>query len=102
MPCWTITTVKLELKNASLDLLKKALEAQGKQNIYVNTAMGIVTWGYGRDGYNKNTGQISVQTKSDGNAIRRAYSAEVVKKTASRFGWQVQQSGENRFAIIKR
>jgi hypothetical protein len=90
--------VKLELKDASLDLLKKALESLGYR-VYDQTEQEL-KWIGGR--YNKADGKLTISDVTTGNAIRRGYTAELVKKQATRFGWQIKKTGENKFAIIKR
>lgn len=98
MPCDTISTVSIELKNANLDILKKVIEKLGytaRQN-----SVGI-SWGYGRYSYNQNTGQLTVEYESEVVQIKRSYAAEMVKAKASRFGWRVRQVGEYKFQIQK-
>jgi hypothetical protein len=34
--------------------------------------------------------------------MKRAYSGEVVKSTAKKFGWQVKELGANKFQVVKR
>ena len=98
MPCNTMTRVKLELNNANLELLKKALEVLGYR-VYEQTEQ-VLRWVGGR--YDKTSGKLIIDDEKTGNAIRRGYTAELVKKQATRFGWQIKKTGENKFAIIKR
>lgn len=99
MPCYTITEVKLELKNANLDLLTKAINKVG-QNAYVQLRENGLVWNGGS--YDKTTGILSVRNGADGKLVKRAYSCEIVKSQASRFGWQCKEIGQFKYQIIKR
>lgn len=98
MPCNTITQVRLELQNANIDLLKKALEGLGK--LPVKDGEKRLYWQGGN--YNKDTGKLTVLDQKFGETVKRAYSAEIVKAQAKRFGWQVKQTSEFKYQIIKR
>jgi hypothetical protein len=98
MPCYTITTVSLELKNANLEMLKAALTKLGMYGIYSTDK--AVNWSGGS--YNKETGKLTVTNTTLGNRIKQAYSGEVVKSQAKRFGWQLKEVAENKYEIIKR
>ena len=99
MPCYTITEVKLELKNANLDLLTKAINKVG-QNAYVQLRENGLVWNGGS--YDKTTGILSVRNGTDGKLVKRAYSGEIVKAQASRFGWQYKEIKPFTYEIIKR
>jgi len=99
MPCYTITTVKLVLTNANLDLLKKAIEGMG----YVVDRYGEkLFWRNGSYDKVKGTLNLVGGTEEQGNAIRRAYSTEVLKKNATKFGWQLKKVKENKYQLLKR
>jgi hypothetical protein len=98
MPCDTIVTVKLELKNANLTLLQKVVEEITGRKAYVSG--NIVSWGTGS--YNKLTSQLTVRSQSDGQQIKRAYSGELVKAQAKRFGWQIKEISQYQYQILKR
>jgi hypothetical protein len=98
MPCNTMTRVKLELKKANMDLLKKAVEGiYGR--VYVESKDRI-SWSGGS--YDRNTGMLTVRSESEGNGIRRAYSTEIVTAQAKRFGWTMKQTGTNQYEVVKR
>lgn len=111
MPCDTIqtATVQSELKNINIRLLKKALEAMG---FTVNEKDGFLTF-YGTY---KETGQRHVGTYQNGkfkeqvkgyntpleiNAVKRAYSAQIVQQTAKSFGWKLTKKGANHYTAQK-
>lgn len=112
MPCNTIqtSTVQAELKNINIRLLKKALEAMG---FTVNEKDGYLTF-YGTY---KETGGNHVGTYQNGkfkeqvrgysepleiNAIKRAYSAQIVQQAANSFGWKLTKTGANTYEAQKR
>jgi hypothetical protein len=99
MPCDSIITVDLELKNANLALLTKAINNIMK-NAYVQVRNNGLVWNGGS--YDKTTGMLSVSNEADGKLIKRAYSGEIVKAQASRFGWSIKETSQFRYEIIKR
>ena len=100
MPCYTITTAKLELKNANPTLLKKAIEKLMGKGTQFQEARGVLYFNGGT--YTKATGILEVRNEAVGRQIKRNYSGEVVYAQAKRFGWQVKQTAENKYEIIKR
>jgi len=112
MPCDTIqtVTVEAELKNINWKLLKKALEAMG---FTVNAKEGFLTF----YGVHKETGTYHVGTYQNGkfsekvsgnndpleiNAVKRAYSHQIIKSAASTFGWKLNKSGKHTYSAQKR
>lgn len=100
MPCDTRYRVTLELKNASIDLLRKAVEQALKEKATLYDDQKTLAW-YG-GGYNRDTGILTVRNAKEGNAIKRAYSEQMVRAQAQRFGWQVKSLGNNKYEVIKR
>lgn len=98
MPCNTLTSVKLALEKANMTLLRKAIESI-YGTIYTQTA-DYMSWPNGS--YDRNKGMLTVRSESKGNEIRRAYSTQIVKQQAARFGWQVKSTGTNQFELNKR
>lgn len=99
MPCYTITEVKLKLDNPNIDLLKKAIEVvTGIGNI--TDLQDSLTWNGGK--YFKRTNMLSVPDKTVGKEIKRAYSAELVRAQAKRFGWSLKQVNQYKYQITKR
>lgn len=100
MPCYTITTVTLELKQADTAALKKALESLGLDPYVSSYNEQQINFRNGS--YDRSTGKLTVRNEETGKAIKRAYSAELVQMQAKRFGWQVKKISENKYEIIKR
>lgn len=112
MPCDTIqtVTVKAELKNINHKLLKKALEAMG---FTVNEKDGYLTF-YGVNSetgsYHRGTYQNGVfreqievgQAPLEINAVKRAYSAQVVQSAANTFGWKLTKTSKHTYSAQKR
>lgn len=102
MPCNTITSVTLVLKNANLDLLKKALEGLGylvnkvSHGLQFRKNRGLTTFNY----YSF-TGEFNAENLESANAIKRAYTSQIVQNQASRFGWKVKSLSANKFQIQK-
>lgn len=99
MPCWTITEVKLKLDNPNIDLLKKAIKAV----IGIDSILEIkssLSWQGGN--YKKETGILTTRNEAQGREIKRAYSAELVKAQAKRFGWQIKEVEKYKYQITKR
>lgn len=84
MPCDTITTVKLKIERADHHLMDMAIKASGVSATF-----------------DASTSELIVRNEGDGNKVKRAYSAELIRQNASKFGWRVKQTGENRFRIQK-
>jgi len=101
MPCDTVTSVTLVLKNANLDLLKKALEGLGY--IVTKTSQGLrFCTRYGPTfNYYSQTGEFNAENLESANAIKRAYTSQLVQNQASRFGWKVKTLSANKFQIQK-
>jgi len=99
MPCDTITQVSLELTNANLDLLKKAIEeitgCTARQ--YKETSLE-----WARGSYDKRRGLLSCRDTVEAENIKRQYAAETVKAKAARFGWQVKKVDQFKYQVIKR
>jgi hypothetical protein len=62
------------------------------------------TKGYGQSGTLSVSGTMTLVNVNDeeARAIKRAYSVEVVKSAASRFGWNVKQPTATTFQIVRR
>ena len=98
MPCNSITSVTLDLKNANLALLKAAIEKQGWKVQHDGTTL---TWDYGRSRYSQVTGELTTRSQENGETIKRAYTSQLVQYQASRFGWHVKALSDNKFQIQK-
>ncbi len=106
MPCWSQQTSTVSFSaNTDLKLLAKALEGLGfvvrldvasKALLFSNASTGQS--GTFQDG----SLTIKSAKKEDMNVFKRAYSTEVVRSAAQRFGWQVKQPSANTFQVTRR
>lgn len=96
MPCNTVTSITLELKNANLELLKKALESLDYK---VDQKDRYLSWQTGD--YNGYTGEFQVRYEEVGYKIKRAYTSQLVQYQAKRFGWKIKALSDNKFQIQK-
>ena len=101
MPCYQVQTCSVELNNADLDLLKKALEKEGYTVIRQNGLKSITFSKGGVTGSYRNNqlsfNYSSSSQKPDSDAIKRAYSDQVIKAKAAEYaddGWEMEQDGE--------
>jgi len=106
MPCDTIQRSKVDFKLevTDLNLLKAGLEKLGYK---VN--LGTKTLSFHDSSFNIRgefrKGKLEVETinrEFDVNAVKRAYSTEVVKVTARKFGWTLNETSENKFEAVRR
>lgn len=121
MPCWLKQTTPVDLgPNTSIELLTTALRGLG---FHINDQNYSAQRGYkfSADCFTRNDfRRMSVVVTNDNkieigyastdarvlpdklNAIKRAYSTEVVKSTANRFGWRLQQKEQNQLVAMRR
>jgi len=100
MPCNTRQTSVIQWNaNTDVVLLQLALQAEGFSAVKVEDGLRFeagYTRGWFRDGTMRIEGVI------DENSLKRAYSAQVVKSAAKRFGWAVQQRSAQEFQVTRR
>lgn len=117
MPCWTVQENGLEIKNPDPETMISALAALG---FSVNqTADAIRDGHFEADCFSGDCAYCSVTWKRDGlklhlsraakitmealtSKVKVAYSGEIVKTAAKRFGWSVKQTSETQFQVIRR
>ena len=89
MPCDRITTQTVEISNCNKDILEAALKHEG-WNVD-RTSYGLYFYKAGVSG----TYMRDLELRGNVNAadIQRAYSNEVVRQTARKFGWTVKATG---------
>jgi len=61
---------------------------------------GIIWFG-ASEWYNPKTGESVLRQNRDVNALKRAYSKQVVLSQAKRFGWGVKVENESQFVMMK-
>lgn len=98
IPCDTIQTVGVKLAIADLDTLERALRTMGG---YVARSGEVIYFGRG-ESFNKVTGELRVTSQDRAALIKRAYSAEIVKAQAKRFGWHLKETAPYQFEVVKR
>lgn len=106
MPCDTIQRSKVSFKLNATDtgLLKTALTSLGYS--VGQTHKGLSFSKYGANGTFVN-GEFKATINGreedfDVNEVKRAYSKEVVKATSKRFGWNLKETGENQYEVVRR
>jgi len=97
MPCDTITQVKTVLEAVNVETFRTALQSLGYLTRQTNN---LLQWNGGS--LNLTSGVLTTRSDREGQEIRQAYSGEIVKKQAARFGWAVKKTSENKYQIIKR
>lgn len=97
MPCDTISTTNVEFKmeNTNVDLLQAALEGMGYTVNKKGNTLSFRGSGYNYVNGTFRDGKIDVEFNAwqsfDVNAVKRAYSTEVVRAMGKRFGWQLKE-----------
>jgi len=113
MPCWNKIETTLDLKNPNLDMLRAALEnlgfAVGTPEYARQFDASLVADHYGN--------RVSIRVKTDGtvviggpngaapehvNAVKRAYSTQIVLAASKRFGWNVKKVSERQMMAQRR
>jgi len=100
MPCNQMRVVAVQLERSDTATMMAALTALAfaPQQIGDTIEFGRGEW------INTKTGQSRLGALRDVNEIRRAYSREIVKRQAKKFGWTLkQQAGkQDQYQVIKR
>ena len=105
MPCDTVQTSTVEWK-ASTDskLLFQALEAlRLSPRAKTYGSLNFIEFRGGT--YDPTAGQLDLQARDPEaltKQIKQAYSAEVVKSQAKRFGWLLKETAPFKYQIVKR
>ena len=108
MPCYQVVTCSCTLEHADTDLLKKALEKQG-YTVYVSTGTKVLTFSKGGTSGSYRNNNLEFQyskssVKPDTDAIKRAYSEQVILAKAADYcendGWEFEQDG-NEYILRK-
>lgn len=103
MPCYSRINTTVEFgPSTDAALLAAALKGLGYTVTQIGKSLSfakyegdVITGTYAN-------GRMTVSGSVDQNAMKRAYSAEVVKAAAKRFGWQVKQTNEVQFQVTRR
>jgi hypothetical protein len=90
--------MKVNLGNVNFDLLVKALDDLGLNPRIQNH---MIYFGNG-ESFNNETKEVRVRQTTDVAQIKRAYSAQVVKTQAKKYGWQLKETSPFEYTILKR
>lgn len=110
MPCYTRQTSTVELgPQTDTQLLRAAVEELGYRTSNLDGGFafsqgdtaGLFTGGTFREGKLSVVGSEKWTTQHQ-HQLQRAYSAQVVKAAAKRFGWAVKQPNPNQFQVTRR
>lgn len=107
MPCYSRVASTVELgPKTDAGLLAQALDSLG---YIVGRAGGAVRFSHPLTGVTgryqngvMNVSTIEGEAPLDQNEIKRAYSAQVIKSAAQRFGWQAKQTSPTQFQVTRR
>jgi hypothetical protein len=111
MPCDEIRTTTVALNRADTTLLRRALEAEGwsvtetESRILYTRVVNGCTIRVSYDGSDLSIsapGDVGLDRSAAINAVKRAYSAQVVQAASARFGWRVKQQSPTRFTVTRR
>jgi hypothetical protein len=95
MPCDTIQTSELELKNPNIKLLMDALSQLGL-NPQHDTQSGRISF---RGGYWHNGTLTTASYGVEAQDIKVAYSRQIVGYAAKQFGWKLQEAATTRNGV---
>jgi hypothetical protein len=109
MPCDMTTSMSIEWgENTIVDLLAKALADQGLTET-INNENNLQYAGNGNVvTYNKTNHKMTIRSSGyytktlDERELKRAYSTELVKNAAQRFGWNLKQQSPTVFRAQRR
>lgn len=98
MPCNTVSTVQVQLDKANVDLMQAALTALKLRPYRQGTALmfGNGEW------IDTATGKSALAPTRNPAEIKRAYSAEVVKSQARKYGWSLKETAPFQYEVTKR
>lgn len=107
MPCYTINEVSVNLGKLDTPTLVAGLKAAGYHGVQerdgVITAWtrqdGGVSLRIDRKGEVTFTSRGTIDKGQETNAIKRAYSTQVVQSQARRFGWKTVTTGPNKLTV---
>lgn len=102
MPCDTITTVSVELGKVNPDLLFNSLKALGLNPIKWSDNGTIYFGPSSQEYHNPETGETKLAKGRNAAEIKRAYSAEIIKSQAKRYGWSLKETAPFQYTVVKR
>ena len=98
MPCDQIRVSTVNIGKLNPEPLIAALTTLGLTPIHSGN---MIRFGRG-ESYDIATGTMKIGVRYSTNEIKQAYSAEVVKSQAKKFGWKLTEDGPNQYTAIRR
>lgn len=99
MPCDTIQTVSVKFgTNTDRKLLEAAFRELG-QPIYPSHSADFIMAGNGWVNVRTGESKLPVDVAEK---IKAAYSRQVVLSQAKRYGWQMKETGPNKWQVVRR
>jgi hypothetical protein len=103
MPCYTRRETTVVIEAADKDILKAGLEAAGFDRVEQSAGGLRARHKQSGEQITIRDGRLTVQTESLINEVKRAYSHEVVRRTAKKFGWKLTETKEqNQYRAARR
>lgn len=103
MPCYTVQTNSVDVPTLNPTLRGRALVSMGVAGAtpqLLNFQHGGHWYRFGRGELTSTTATVE-QLQEVAALVKRHYAAEVVKYTAKRNGWQLKQTGQFAYEVIK-
>lgn len=114
MPCDSITRMMVDVGKMDVSRVHRALLSDADvSGVALSPCGKFITFrqnGLGHR-YNSQTGIVEAWGRSDDSdeqkiattaTFKQGYSRETVKEQAKRFGWNLKQTGKNKFVVTKR
>lgn len=115
MPCWTVAKSEVKLSGLNPEFLKHALTALGfrvndaEYSKRFNASLTADRFSDGTSVVVALDGTVTVNASGRAgdltalaNEVKRAYSVQVVQAASRKFGWNLKQQSENKFAVSRR
>jgi len=104
MPCWTVQEAKVQFSaNTDRNLLNAALEADGLNPKLTGDIIKFNGGSYHCASHEFTFSGLNQKQADEKVAkFKRGYSAQVVLSQAKRFGWQVKQTSQYEYEIVRR
>ena len=103
MPCWTVEIASVKMPAMRADLLCKALLRLGAKDILHISSAGVTSFALAGHSYRLQGGVLSYEEGAPNiaDAIKVAYSRQVIAKVAKANQWTVQEVAANAFEVAK-
>lgn len=102
MPCDTVTTTTVAMQKMDMTLLAAGLRAAGHVVREVNNGLSFAHGGYTQRYENGKLIATGVDAQELSAKMAVAYSTEIVKAQAKKFGWQMKEVAPQKWQVIRR